>query len=309
MLIFPIMAPAAFSDGVEIIAASPGDTITYNGHASPNSDVRIEISASISIGASKSGSNYTYNLKLNGIKTPSGMSIGITVHPVDTLNVKVSLAGIVVTSQSYPVNNKAGSASNNNFASGKYNVELYGIANGSGPVKLDVSASQTKSVAGDGAYTYSLSTSGLPASVYSIRQNGVQIAQVYLGVTAPATPTPEPTPTPVPTATPTPTPAPNSTSLPSGNPSIQAIANVPSPSMEWQDTSSNILPANESIIAPAATIGTATPLHADASTMPALSAPIQISAQFDSTRVAIIIILSLTALLEIYYVFFVAKKK
>ncbi len=125
--------------------------------------------------------------------------MSITASPVDTLTVSGSFSGVPVgMSMDGSVSNHVGSFSKS-VPAGTYNIVVTGIANGSpSSVSMTVSASQPQNVGSDGKYTASISTSGLPSTVYTVTQGSTVVAMVYLGVAAPATPAPSATPTPTP---------------------------------------------------------------------------------------------------------------
>lgn len=199
----PALSIVAMADGVQIIAASPGSTISYTGTGSPNSDVTMEVSGGYSVGTSNGpDGKKTYKSQLNGIHIPGGQNyFRVDVEPVDTLSVTGSLFGIGHTMQG-SVTNHHGSYSMSNVPSGTYNIVVSGIANGSaGSVGIGVKASQKVHCDSEGKFTASINSGGLPSGVYSVKQNGKEVAKVYLGVAAPATPTPTVTPTPLPNST------------------------------------------------------------------------------------------------------------
>ncbi|BAI60951.1 hypothetical protein MCP_0879 [Methanocella paludicola SANAE] len=206
VIIFVILgqwAPIANSQTVQIISASPGQTVSYQGQGSPNSQVTMEVSATISVGVS----NNHYVSHMNGVNIPGGSRFSISASPVDSLTISGSISGLPFsTSIQGNVNGHTGSASLSNIPAGTYSITVSGIANGSGPVSVTVRASQPQNVGADGTFKASISTSGLPVAVYSVKQNSQEVARVYLGVQAPATPTP--------TATITVTPSPNGTITP-----------------------------------------------------------------------------------------------
>ncbi len=216
---------SGLAGATQIISASPGQAITYQGNGAPDSQVTMEVTASISLGV---GGDGRYYKDMRGVEIPGGSRFSITASPVDTFSVSGGMHGIGMTIGS--VSNHVGSASMGNVPGGTYNIVVTGIANGSGPVSVTVHAYQTKSTGSDGSFTASISTSGLPPAIYSVRQDGVEVATVYLGVDAPVTPTPIP----VPTATPTPTPPPNgtitptSTFVPPPTPAI-SVSSTPTP--------------------------------------------------------------------------------
>lgn len=229
ILVIAQFSGMANSQGVQIISASLGQTIMYQGHGSPNSQVTIEVSATIT--AQKIGSNH-YKSEMRGVDIPGGSRFSITARPVDTLTVSGSFPGTPLgSSLQGSVTNHVGSASMGNVPGGTYNILVSGVANGSGPVSITVHAYQSQSVGGDGTFTASISTSGLPSAVYSVKQDGTEVAKVYLGVQAPATPTPTVTPTATPTATATPNGTTAQTSgtsvTPTTNASITPTSNIP----------------------------------------------------------------------------------
>lgn len=207
ILITSVLLLSGFSSGVyaqsaKVISGSPGDTLSYTGMATPNSQVYLEVSASIGVGTYQSGDKYYYKSSMNNLNVPGGNSMSITVSPVDTLSVSgaFSSAPMISDTMSGSVNTDSHVGT---FSKGvppaHYNIVVFGIANGSpSSVTMSVKASQPQTVGSDGTYTASISTSGLPSAVYTVKQNGMVVAMVYLGVTAPATPTPVPTPTPAP---------------------------------------------------------------------------------------------------------------
>jgi hypothetical protein len=88
----------------------------------------------------------------------------------------------VSATQGVSVNNKGvGSLSKSNIPVGTYNLMIYGTTKYS---KVDVSASAgyMVHVDGNGNYYGSISTQGMPAGVYNVKQDNKEIAYVYLGV-------------------------------------------------------------------------------------------------------------------------------
>lgn len=195
----------AYAQNVKVISGSPGDTLSYSGNVTPNSQVLLDVSASIGVGTSLYGDGKShYEQKLNGLNVPGGNSMTISVSPVDSLTISgaFSSAPMIVDSIPCSVVNHVGRYSRS-VPSARYDIDVTGIANGSpGSVTMSVDAQQTQSVGSNGKYTASISTSGLPATVYTLKENGAVVAMIYLGVAAPATATPAATPTPTSTQTP-----------------------------------------------------------------------------------------------------------
>lgn len=179
----------ASADSVQVISASPGQTIVYQGHGNPGSTVTMEVTAGLSVGV---GGDHRYYKDMKGVNIPGGSRFSITVSPVETFSVSGGMHGIGMAIGS--VSGNVGSASMSNVPGGTYDIVVTGISNGSS-VSMTVHAYQPQGVGSDGTYTASLSTSGLPAAVYSVRQDGREVAKVYLGVQAPSTPTPTVSPT------------------------------------------------------------------------------------------------------------------
>jgi hypothetical protein len=227
ILVMAQFSAVAYSQGVQIISASPGQTITYQGHGGAGSQVTLEVSATISTGVD----NNHYVSRMNGVNIPGGSRFSITARPVDSLTVSGSpnWAGGLSYSLQGSVNNHVGSASMNDVPGGTYNILVSGIANGSGSVSITVYAYQSQGVGGDGNFTASISTAGLPPAVYSVKQDGTEVAKVYLGVEAPATPTPTAAPTTAPTSNPASTPGVTTTAGPSTITPVPNSSNTATP--------------------------------------------------------------------------------
>lgn len=202
-ILLALIPCAASAQSPKIISGSPGDTISFMGTGTPNAQVTLEVSATIDVATQNVGGVTRYKRNMEGLNIPGGNSLSITVSPVDTLLVTGSFSGVPVgMTMEGSVSNHVGSFSKS-VPPATYNIVVSGVANGSpSSVSMTVRASQPQNVGGDGTFTASLSTSGLPSTVYTVKQNGVIVAMVYLGVAAPATPTPNATPTPTPSTQP-----------------------------------------------------------------------------------------------------------
>ncbi len=204
-LLLPCYSNVAFAQSPKVISGSPGDTLSYSGKVTPNSQVTLEVSASIGVGTKIwNDGKYHYEESMGGLYIPPGNSMSITVSPVDTLTVSGALS-IAPINMNIPcgvdTNSHVGSYSRS-VPAGTYNIGVSGIANGSpSSVTMSVRASQTLSAGSDGTYTASIPTSGLRSAVYTLKENGQLVAMIYLGVAAPATATPATTPTPSANAT------------------------------------------------------------------------------------------------------------
>ena len=218
---------------------------------------------------------------MSKVSVPGGSRFSITAFPVDTLAISGSptWAGILSYSIQGNVKNRVGSASMSNIPEGTYNIDVYGVSNGSKSITMTVIATQSIRVGSDGTFTVSISTAGLPATVYTVKQNGAEVAKIYLGVQPPAmTPTPQPsptaTPTPQPNSTITPTPQPNSTITPTPQPSITSPAPLsasPSPTPGQGFTLFGIKLPDISILGSISTTITPTPQPASPTPTPLAS--------------------------------------
>ena len=219
----------------QILSGSPGDTITYNGEGPANSDVTLEVSSSTTIGVSGG----SYSSSLDGINIPSGSnSFSIRVSPVQTMHIAGGPSWLgSVASVDGSVSGTTGSYSISNVPAGRYNIRVYGTPAGdASSVTMTVTASAPQHVGADGHYVASISTAGLPPGVYTVRQNGQEVAKVYLGVPAPTTPTPTAIPSPTANATANPAAGQGSATAPigsatvQGSPSAGQSSTTPSPS-------------------------------------------------------------------------------
>src|SRR5271157_2743027 len=236
------------AQSVQIIAANPGDSITLSGHTSPNINVRLSVSGSITLAVS----NSRYAQTLKGVYIPGGgSSFSLRVSPVTTLSVSGTLRGTPITIvKDGTISGDTGSLSISGIPEGTYDITILGKTSGSS-VSATVTASQTVTSNSNGDYSISENTNGLPPTVYSVTANGQHIADVYLGVPPPPTPTPTVTITATPTVTVTATatatatvtasptvtvsPSPNSTTTPTPTSSPNATVS-PEPSVSPSPT-------------------------------------------------------------------------
>jgi hypothetical protein len=185
-----IFSGSAHEQSVQILSYSPGNAITYTGHGTPGSTVTLQVSSSITVPVSGG----TYQLQFSDLNIPA-CSVTISAHPVKTISfgskqwVEVPLIGggytPEITKGPLTPSGTTGSYTYN-AGGGKYCVRVFGeAAAGVGSVVADVSVSQQVSVNGNGAYTQTINTAGLPAGVYYLRQDGTTVAEIYLGVSAP----------------------------------------------------------------------------------------------------------------------------
>jgi hypothetical protein len=185
---------AQSAGGVQVISASPGDTINFHGTGTPGASVTLDITTSIAVGVENSSGQSLYSLSLTGFHVPSGSNrFSITANPVSTMTIWGSYDGIGL-SHNIAVANGSGSFSISNVPGLTYDIGVKGKANGPN-VNMDISASTGVSVDNSGNYTATVNTKGLPAGIYDVYQDNVLIAIVYLGVQAPTLPTPPQTPT------------------------------------------------------------------------------------------------------------------
>jgi hypothetical protein len=171
---------------VSIISCGLGGTLSYSGHGPENSDVSVEISSAISVPVS--GGHYS--LSLSGIKIPScGNSIYLSASPVDTFNIGGTIHGIIpipVPAISMPVSGQTCTISRSNVPGGTYDIGINGDSS-AGSVTITVRAGTAIHTDACGGYVASLDMSGMPAGIYTVKQDGTEVARAYVGVTPPAT--------------------------------------------------------------------------------------------------------------------------
>jgi hypothetical protein len=179
VFILPGLAQPQSNSGLRIIKASPGQVIPFDGKGEPNSDVYLTILTSTRIDAPGG----RYGIALNGIQIPSGTNkFSITASRVETMTVSGSSSsnGQISATQGVDVKkNGVGSLSKSNIPAGTYSVMVYGTTKDS---KVDVSASAGCAVHVDGSGNYhgSVSTQGMPAGLYTVKQDNKEIAHIYL---------------------------------------------------------------------------------------------------------------------------------
>ncbi len=184
------VVPAATSvSNVEILSYLPGQTITYHGHSDQkNADIPVELSSTTSADVV----NGAYSRTFDNIHVPTANNqFRVTASPVNTLSITGKLAGlpwIVAVTQSGSVSGTTGSFSFSNLPVHAYDVMVSGEAAGASSVHIDVTVTSTVTTDSNGAYTSVIDTTGLPAGIYYLKQSGTNVAEIYLGVTAPPQP-------------------------------------------------------------------------------------------------------------------------
>lgn len=185
-----LLSGTAQAQSVQILHYNPGDTMSYTGSATAGSTVNVMISTSVAVDSS-SGS---YSLSLSNLNVPA-CTVVISAHPISSITftgaqwVEVAGIGAYVSAPSKTMQPSGTTGSYSYSPSGgKYNIQVSGAAaSGATSVTIDVYVSQSQTADGSGRYTESISTAGLPSGVYYLSQNGVVVADIYLGVTPPPT--------------------------------------------------------------------------------------------------------------------------
>jgi hypothetical protein len=180
----PLQAAYAFTpEDVKTIVAAPGDTIRFTGNGSPNSNVDVRVTTTTTIEVSDN----RYGISLRDVNIPhSTNAFSITAYPVQSMTVageSLSSKGVSAV-KGIDVQDGRGSLAVNDVPADRYNIMAYGDA--AGPtVNVEASASCVLPVDNQGVYGGSVGTAGMPAGVYHVRQDGVLVAIVYLGVPVP----------------------------------------------------------------------------------------------------------------------------
>ncbi|CAJ36707.1 hypothetical protein [Methanocella arvoryzae] len=188
LLIISILAvpTATTASSVKILTGTPGDTITYTGSGPADSDIPVELSTIISVGVSDN----KYSQTFYGIHIPDYQnSFTVSGNPVNTLY--VSGRGSMTLGLWSPDLGGASSSFTSpiSIPEGDYDVRVHGdAAPGTSTVNLNVKVTSYVRTDSSGSYTVSLSTAGLPAGLYVLRQSGVEVANIYLGITPPPQP-------------------------------------------------------------------------------------------------------------------------
>lgn len=184
MAIFVFIAMAsANADSVQIIHGKPGDTISYTGTGTPGAQVTLEVSGTVTVATTSSGSDTVYSYSIQGLHIPSPNSMSLTVSPVNDMKITVNCPltlGVDVTVDG-SVNGVTGTFSKS-VPESDYNIRVHGTAHDkASQVTMSVSASQQATVGSNGKYTVSLNTKGLPAAIYTLKQGGAKVAEIRLG--------------------------------------------------------------------------------------------------------------------------------
>jgi hypothetical protein len=180
----PQQAAYAFTPGdVKTIVAVPGDAVRFTGNGSPNSNVDVRVTTTTTIEVSDN----RYGISLHDVNIPGpSNAFSITAYPVRSMTVageSLSSKGVSAV-KGIDVQGGHGALMVNDVPAGQYDIMAYGDADGP-TVNVEASASCVLPVDDQGVYGGSVGTAGMPVGVYYIRQDGVLVAIVYLGVPVP----------------------------------------------------------------------------------------------------------------------------
>lgn len=185
ILLFVIAPAVTTASTVQILTGVPGDTISYTGSGPSDSDLSLELSTTTAVGVS--GGQYSKTFSSIVIPDRSN-TFRVSGSPVQSLYV----AGKgPVTAGIWTPGLGGGSSftSPMSIPAGTYDVKVYGNAvNGASSVNLDVKVASTVHTDSAGAYSGSLSSHGLPAGLYILKQSGTEVADIYLGIAPPPQP-------------------------------------------------------------------------------------------------------------------------
>ena len=184
----------------KIIPENPvkGDVVTIQGTASPNEDVRIDVSFEKVVTVQ----NGEYLFSVNGVKIPSGKNrFTVTAYGCDNLKVSVKIFFIWITLSS-EANNGVATVSQSNVPSGTYDVTIHGKS-GQSTVRLKIVATGYIKADENGKFSYSYETSSIPPGQFTVVAGGMSKTVTLYEVAPTPTYTPTSTPTSSPTSTPT----------------------------------------------------------------------------------------------------------
>jgi len=206
--ILPASGSAQDTSGIQVMAGSPGDTVTFQGTGEPCSEANVDVSTVTEVATSEcvctgSGTGVqaatrSFSLTMDNIRVdPARNTVTISVSPVTSASITVvayDVAGYTVT-RDIPVSGGKATISYNNIPPGRYKVTISGYTTAN-KVGVTVNAGAYVPVGKDGRWIYRKGTVGLPASKYVVRQNGQVVGMVYLGVPMDVPPGPTCTPAP-----------------------------------------------------------------------------------------------------------------
>ncbi len=187
VVVIALLSGNAQAQSIQILHYNPGETITYTGSVESGSTVDIVLSSATSVAVS--GGNY--QLQLSDISIPD-CSITITAHSAQTLTFGGSkylstILGQEIWTPEITQGYDPAQSYQYPASSGRYTVRIFGqAAPGANTISIDVYVSQSLPVNG-GTYSVSVNTANLPSGIYYLTQNGVVVANIYLGVSAPPT--------------------------------------------------------------------------------------------------------------------------
>lgn len=242
-----------------------GDVVTIYGTASPNEEVRVDISFEKIVPVR----NGEYVFSVNGVKIPKGKNkFTVIAYGCDNLKVSVKIFfNLIWVTLSSEASNGVATVSQSNVPSGTYDIVIHGKSS-QGSVKLKITATGYIKADENGKFSYSYDTSSIPPGKFVISVDGltktVTLAEPASsssglssssssggssgggGSSAPiSTPTPIPTPIPTPTPTETPHVAPTPTITTPAQSSTPERTPVPTPTPVQTPTTTVTQQVNE----------------------------------------------------------------
>jgi hypothetical protein len=214
--------------GVVDFSVSPenpvrGDMVTVHGTASPNEEVRIDVSFEKVVPVQ----NGDYLFTIDDVVIPEGKNrFTVTAYGVDDLKVSVRLFfNLIWVTLGSEASNGVATVTQGNVPPGTYDVQIHGKSS-QNSVRLKITATGYIKADGEGRFSYSYKTSSMPLGDFIIKAGGISKVVTLSkyagspgsssslgggGSLAPPTPISTPVPTPTPTETPAMTSMPNAT--------------------------------------------------------------------------------------------------
>ncbi|OPY25325.1 MAG: hypothetical protein A4E28_03187 [Methanocella sp. PtaU1.Bin125] len=158
-----------------ILTPNDSGDIIYNGTGTHDVPLYLTISATVPF-----PDNY---IVFNGVHVQKSNHFSITVSPVESFSVSVEILDIFGQKVWFPLdstmNGNTGSFARGDITPGTYNIKIDAPHTAS---SVSVTLTSKYVPDEDGNYIAVFNTAGIPDGVYSIKQDGVEVAKAYVGL-------------------------------------------------------------------------------------------------------------------------------
>jgi hypothetical protein len=157
-----------------ILTPDGSGNIRYQGTGTPGVSVDLAISATVS------ADSFTGNsVELYGVQVQSPYDFSIEVSPVTTFEVSGRWFFPIWVNLGGTVSNNVGSYARSGSMAGTYDIKIDATPADS---VLSITITSMYVPDGNGDYTAVFNTENIPDGVYTIKQDGVEVAKAYVGV-------------------------------------------------------------------------------------------------------------------------------